>query len=322
MAKVAVGVDIGGTNLKFGLVTEKGLVIARKRKSTKASEGPAKVIGRIRQGVSELAEKAHEVGHRLAGIGLGTPGIISAADGVVRLCPNMPGWVDIPLAALAGQGMDAPVYIENDANAYALGEHWQGAGRGTGSMVCLTLGTGVGGGIVIGGKVWHGADGMAGEVGHLTVNPKGPLCGCGNHGCLERYSSATAVVEMAVESLLKGSASSLAGLYRENPSALTARRIMEAARSGDRLSLKVYNMAGVYLGIAIADMINLLNIERVVIGGGMAGAWELFAGPMNSEISKRAFRIPAERCSVVRGELGDDAGIIGSASLAFKGRKA
>jgi len=315
LAKVAVGVDIGGTNLRFGLVDESGKILARKRLLTKGQEGPEKVLGRIRDGIAALIKTASESGHKVAGIGAGVPGIISHKDGVVRFSPNLPGWKDVALKSYIQREFGLPVVVENDANAYALGEAWQGAGRGARSLVCITLGTGVGGGIILGGKVWRGADGMAGEVGHITVNPAGPKCGCGNTGCLERYSSATAIVEMTMNALLKGKASSLANF---KPGTLTSEAVDKAARSGDRLAVRVYKDAGKYLGIAIADLINLLNVEKVVIGGGMAGAWELFIGSLEAEVARRAFAIPAGRCGILPGTLGDDAGILGAAGLVVK----
>ena len=314
MAKVTLGVDLGGTNMRFGLVSGAGEVIARGWVATDVDEGVDAVISRIVTGAEDLTDKAKTRGHEITGIGIGVPGIISTG-GIVRLSPNLPGWVDIPLKGILEDRLKLPVEVENDANAYALGEYMHGAGRGSASMVCFTLGTGVGGGIILDGDVWRGADGMAGEVGHITVYPNGIKCNCGNTGCLEQYSSATAVVEKTLESLSKGAKSSLAGAYRKDRASINARAIKDAAVSGDRLALWVYSGAGRALGIVAAGLINLLNIERIVVGGGMAGAWELLYEPLMSEVDKRAFKIPAERCGIVPGTLGDDAAIIGSASL-------
>lgn len=317
MAKVTLGVDLGGTNMRFGLVSGAGEVLARGWVATDADDGVDAVISRIVTGAEDLMDKAKTRGHDVTGIGIGVPGIISTG-GIVRLSPNLPGWVDIKLKGMLEDRLKLPVEVENDANAYALGEYMHGAGRGAASMVCFTLGTGVGGGIILDGEVWRGADGMAGEVGHITVYPNGIKCNCGNTGCLERYSSATAVVEKTIESLSKGAKSSLAGAYRKDRASINARAIKEAAVSGDRLALWVYSGAGRALGIVAAGLINLLNIERIVVGGGMAGAWGLLEEPLVSEVDKRAFRIPAERCGIVPGTLGDDAALIGSASLAAR----
>ncbi len=317
MQKTAIGVDLGGTNLRFGLVREDEKIISRRRTGTMAAEGAETVLERLTGGIQTLARKAQAAGMKIAGIGIGVPGIISAKEGIVRLSPNLPGWKDIPLRARLEESFSYPVHVENDANAYALGEYWFGAGKGTSSMVCITLGTGVGGGIILGGNIWRGADGMAGEVGHITVNPDGPLCPCGNRGCLERYSSATAVIEMAGAAVARGVNTTLKDLKKAGLP-ITAEAVADAAKKGDRVAGGIYFDVGKYLGIAIADLINLLNIECIVIGGGMAGAWDLFIGPLKEEVRARAFKIPAERCRIVRGKLKDDAGILGAAGLALK----
>jgi glucokinase len=319
LQKTAIGVDLGGTNLRFGLVREDEKIISRRRTGTMAAEGVDIVLERLTGGIQTLARKAEADGMKIAGIGIGVPGIISAKDGIVRVSPNLPGWEDIPLRARLMESFPYPIHVENDANAYALGEYWFGAGKGSSCMVCITLGTGVGGGIILGGDIWRGADGMAGEVGHITVNPDGPLCPCGNRGCLERYSSATAVIEMAGAAVAGRGNTALKGLKKVGLP-ITAEAVADAAKKGDRVACRIFAEAGKYLGIAIADLINLLNIECVVIGGGMAGAWDLFIGPLKEEVSSRAFKIPAKRCRIVRGRLKDEAGILGAAGLALKSR--
>jgi len=316
LARVAVGVDLGGTNVRMGLVTQSGEIIARRKGKTRVKDGPEKVVGRLIKTASGLIEKARSDGHRVAGLGIGCPGIITA-DGVVKVSPNLTGWVDLDLAGQLSGGLRTKVRVENDANAYALGESWLGAGRGAESLVVFTLGTGVGGGIILAGKLWRGVDGMAGEVGHITVNPNGRQCGCGNRGCLEAYSSATAVVERTVEALRGGRFTTLSSVIRQSSAEMSALKVMEAALSGDMLAKTVYSEAGKYLGIAVADLVNLLNIERIVIGGGMAGAWGLMEEAVNYEVYRRAFKVPAERCEIVTAQLGDDAGILGSAGLAL-----
>jgi glucokinase len=321
LADVAIAVDLGGTNLRFGLVDEGGKILARRRTVTGAAHGVDTVLSRLIGGIGHIAGKAGQLGHRVAGVGIGVPGIISVDEGVVRFSPNLTGWKDVPLKSAVSDNFPFPVFIENDANAYALGEMRHGAGTGAESLVCITLGTGVGGGIILGGKLWHGADGMAGEVGHMTVEPGGIHCHCGNTGCLERYASATAVVDRFCSALRDGEKSSLKAAFKKDPKGITAKMVDEAARAGDKLAKRVYDDAGRYLGIAMADLINLLNIERIVIGGGLAGAWDLFIGAAKAEVASRAFDIPAKRCKIVRGKLKDDAGIIGAAGLVFMGGK-
>ena len=317
MADAFIGIDLGGTNLRFGLVDENARIIARRRYGTGAQDGVQAVVERLMEGILALSEKASGLGMKVKGAGVGLPGIIDG-QGVVRVSPNLSGWQDIPLRQMLSSALPFPVFVENDANAHALGEAWFGAGKDIKSAVCLTLGTGVGGGIILNGKIWAGADGMAGEVGHVTVEPDGRPCPCGNRGCLERYASATAVVEITAEALRAGARSSLGKLYRNDPAALTPEAIADAAEAGDALASRVYAQAGRYLGIASAGLINLLNVERLIIGGGLANAWRLFIGPLREEAAARAFAIPFKRCRIVRAKLKDDAGILGAAGLALK----
>lgn len=315
MSRVSIGVDLGGTNMRFGLVSAAGEIIERSRTATKAEEGVDAVLGRIVDGIMKMRDKAVSSGHGISGAGIGVPGIISMPEGVVRVSPNLTGWTDVPLKARLEDATGLTVAVENDANAYGLGEFLHGAGKGASSMVCFTLGTGVGGGVILNGDVWRGADGMGGEVGHITVFPAGRKCNCGNRGCVERYASATAVVERTVEAIEKGEPSTLSGPYGDDPANVTALSVKLAAEAGDRLARRMYTDAGKALGIVAADLINLLNIDRIVVGGGMAGAWGLLEGPMRAEVKKRAFAIPAARCGIFPGTLGDDAAIIGSAGL-------
>ncbi len=319
MDEAAVGIDLGGTNVRMGVVLRSGEMKASARMRTDVHEGVDKVINRMVSSVEALRKKtAGKV--RLAGVGIGVPGIISLPEGVVRFSPNLPGWVDIPLRRMLEDRTGIRVKVENDANAYALGEARFGSGKGASSLVCITLGTGVGGGIILGGDLVRGADGMAGEVGHITVRPNGIKCNCGNRGCVERYSSASAVAVRAAEALRRGVESSLSKAFEADPSSITAHVVHEAALGGDRLARRMFRDAGRCLGILAADLINLLNVERIIVGGGMAGAWELLSGPMRDEIKKRAFDIPAARCSILKGSLGDDAAVLGAAGLVLSKR--
>jgi len=317
VSKSAIGVDLGGTNVRLGIVSEKGSIISSSRMPTEVGEGPERVIRRIVTAVKSLMRKSAGREHVCTGVGIGVPGIISLPEGIVRFSPNLPGWTDIQLRDSLEKMLGLPVVVENDANAYALGEHRFGAGKGTVSMVCITLGTGVGGGIIIDRSLVRGSDGMAGEVGHMTVRPNGIQCNCGNRGCVERYSSATAIVERTLSAIRRGAKTSLGHRYTKTPGLLTARDVYDAAMAGDALSTRIYRDAGRCLGIMAADLINLLNPDRIVVGGGMAAAWELISVPMRAEVKKRAFDIPAARCGIMPGLLGDDAGVQGAAGLVF-----
>jgi glucokinase len=209
--------------------------------------------------------------------------------------------------------LDWPVVLENDANAAAIGEMWRGAGQGHRALICVTLGTGVGGGIILDGKLWRGADGSAGEIGHIGVDPfAGVACMCGSRGCLEVYASATAIVRMTREARPRYPNSIL-----HNTEDLTSAKIYQAGREGDELAIEVFRRMGVYLGIGLASLINVLNPEIVVIGGGLSNGWELFEKHMHQQVLERAFPIPARRVKIVRAQCGDDAGLLGAARLAF-----
>lgn len=299
---VVIGMDLGGTNLRVAAVDAAGKVVAMTREHTAAREGPEAVIQRIVAAVAGIAQQVREGGGAVRGAALGAPGIISHAEGSVVASPNLPGWREVPLRARVAAATELPVLLENDANAAAFGEYWLGAGTGCESMVLMTLGTGVGGGLVLGGKLWRGADGMAGEVGHITVDAGGRVCRCGNAGCLETYASATGIVESYRE--LSGT---------EEP--VTAEELHRRAQEGDPNARQSYREAGRSLGVAFATLVNLLNPERIVIGGGVLPAWDLFMPAAENELRRRAFAAPASRVRFMPAALGDLAGVTGAAGL-------
>ena len=254
-------------------------------------------------------------------IGIGIPGIIDSKEGIITEAPNIMNVSDYPIKADLNEklGSDINVVIENDANSAALGEWWMGTAKNVSSMIIITMGTGIGGGIVIDDKLWTGASGMAGEIGHITIYPDGARCNCGNYGCLESYASATAIRRMVHEGLEDKSLSTslredIKDAHVENIPLL----VMQAASGGDEFSLSIWHQVGVALGIGIASLINLLNVEMVVIGGGVSNAWDLFIDTTYKEARRRAFHAPMERASIERGSLKDDAGILGAAYLALQ----
>jgi len=242
-------------------------------------------------------------------VGIGAPGLVE--NGVVRCSPNLPGWNDVSLQRILGEALALPVILENDANAVAYGEKSTGAGRGLNSLICITLGTGVGGGLILDGKIWRGAFGMAGEVGHMVIEPEGNPCSCGNRGCLETYASATGIVRMAKEAVGRGDAG-------WDVSTLTTEVLDEAARRGDKTAIRIFSEAGRSLGIGVASLLHILNPEAIIIGGGVVKAWELFYPSMAEEINRRCFREITERTKIIPASLGDDAGMLGAARLAFE----
>ena len=246
-------------------------------------------------------------------ISLVVPGSINIDSGIIVKAPNLPCLDGFRLTAALEEELKRPAILENDANAAAIGEMWQGAGRGRRTIVCVTLGTALGGGIILDGKLWRGVNHSAAEIGHMCVDPFGGVaCLCGSRGCLEVYASATAIVRMAREARPRYPESVLRP--SEN---LTSEEIYRAGTAGDELALEVFRRMGVYLGIGLANLINILNPEMIVIGGGVVNGWDLFAKYMNHEVAERAFPLPAAEVRIVPAECGDDAGLFGAARLAF-----
>jgi glucokinase len=303
-------VDLGGTNLRTALLSSEGDILDKRKEATYASDGWKKVVQRLIQNIGRQKEIATRQGLSVAAVGVGAPGVILVEKGIVVKSPNFPDWNNLPLKDELESVLSLPVTIENDANAAALGEQWRGAGRGIGSMILLTLGTGVGGGIVLDKQIWHGADGMAGEIGHMTIIPDGRQCGCGNTGCLEMYASARGIVQSYRDA---GGASETA-MQPE----ITSVQVYQEASDGNARAVKVMRDMGRILGIGIANLINIFNPEMVVIGGGVKEAWPLFIDTARAEIRKRAFEVPAERTKIVPSELGDDAGMVGAAAAALQ----
>ena len=312
--KHSIGIDLGGTDIKAGLVSATGELSCQVVLPTHVDAGPKAVASRIAEATREVLAKAEEQRTTdIIGIGLGAPGLIIAETGVVHFSPNFPGWTDIPLVddvkkALGIQSL--PVFMDNDVNAMTLGELRHGAGVGYQSIVALTLGTGVGGGVVIDGQVYHGSRNTAGELGHTVVEPNGRYCGCGNQGCLEAYAGAKNIVERTQEKIAAGSNTKLT-------SELTPKRIAAAAHAGDSLAVEIFAETGVYIGIALTSIAHVLNPEVAIIGGGIAEAGEsLLFEPIRNEFTRRAMDIPG-MMKIVPATLGNRAGIVGAAMLAF-----
>ncbi len=288
MLPYAIGVDLGGTNLRIAAVDERGQLLEKLTSETQITRGRDFVIDEMTHAIRQLMEKYKGRGE-LQGIGIGVPGIIDMDTGMLRESPNLPGWSQFPVHAEIERRLGAPVMLENDANVAALGEHWLGAAKNYQSMGMLTLGTGVGGGIVLDGSIWHGLNGMAGELGHINVEPEGHPCGCGSRGCLEQYASATAVVRMAREAIATGHAPGLARLAECGDQEFNARSVHQLSVQGDEAAKAVFQRVGRALGLALADMVNALNLPIYVLGGGAANAWDAFAPAMFAEIRKRSF---------------------------------
>lgn len=315
----AVAVDFGGTNIRAAAVDKQGTIQRRIKRPAFAKHGKRSVSTNILSAIETIHGTIPK--NQLKGVGLAIAGALDLRRGIIRHSPNLPGCDNYPIRdeLQAGFLKPVPVIVENDANAAAVGERWKGAGRGVDNLLCLTLGTGIGGGIILNGKLVHGADGMAGELGHITVIPDGPRCQCGNYGCLEALASATAITREASKAFRAHPPGKSPTQSKEKEKPITAEMVYRLAEAGDPVSRKIYSLMGKYLGIGIASLINIFNPEMVVIGGGVSCAWDLFTPSMQEEIEKRAFKIPAQRVRIVPAACGDDAGLLGAAHLVFNG---
>jgi glucokinase len=313
-AGLALGVDIGGTNIRAALVSAEGALGERVKFRTEAQRGPDAVIEDLALRLRDLIAGAP---HPVAAVGVGCPGPLSSATGVVHEAPNLPGWTEIPLGPRLSEALGLPVQVHNDANAATWGEFWLGAGREAHTIVMYTLGTGVGGGLVIDGRLWTGPDDTAGELGHICIIPEGRPCGCGARGCLEAHASATNVAARAREALEAGRESSLRKYLIQE---LTAHKVDHEADAGDPLSIEILEETGVFLGLAAAAMVNALNPDLLIYGGGMCRADRWLFPQIERVVRERCFDAPAVRVRIVPAALCDDAGIIGAAGLALRGR--
>ena len=310
---VYVGVDLGGTNIKSGLLTDAGEVIAEKATDTEAEGGVTHVLDRMADLVSELMESAGSQ-FRVVGVGVGVPGQVDVRVGAVREPPNLPGWIEVKVESEMKKRLGLPVSMDNDANAAALGEFAYGAGRGVTEMLMVTLGTGVGGGLILRGEVYRGAVGAAAEFGHVIVQRYGWVCGCGRKGCVEAYVGTRGILRFVEEKLRSGRESLLRNI---EPGRMTPKAIFESASRGDEVAVEVFRDVGEYLGVGLGSVANLLNIERVVIGGGVAKAGEFIFGPTRRSLAETALAASRDVIDVVPAALGERAGFIGAARLAI-----
>lgn len=311
-----LGIDLGGTDTKFGIVDAAGKVLRRAKFPTDNSAGPARAL-------EIIAAHAREViaGDPVAAVGMGVPGPMSSRLGIVFEAPNLPGWIETPVRDILEGHLGLPVTLNNDANAAAFGEYWTGAGRGAETMILFTLGTGIGGGIVLGGTLYTGPDDTAGELGHMCIDPDGPLCGCGRRGCLEAFASATGIRRYVRERLDAGATTSL-HIPDGDWDTFGTKLLYDAALAGDAFSREVFEYAAMMLGIGAANVINIFNPDRVVYGGAMANAGDLLFEPLIRTARARAFERPASRALICPAQLGEDAGLVGAAGLALRAPRA
>jgi glucokinase len=309
--KIVIACDLGGTNLRMAAIDSEGNILYRTKRDTPKADRADDIVRALVDSAAECRENVKDFGRVLA-IAIAAPATVSSEKGIILKAPNVPALDGFRMVAALENELNIQALLENDANAAAVGENWLGASKGFDNSICVTLGTGVGGGIIIDGKVLSGVDGTAGEIGHICVEPFGAPCGCGSRGCVEQYSSATAIVRQTKELAAQYPKSEM-----QHKPRLTSKDVYEAGVAGDELALEVFRRQGFYLGIALGGLINVLNPEVIVIGGGAAAGWDLFMPQLQEQIENRTYREPRLRARLNKAVLGDDAGILGAAKLAF-----
>ena len=322
--KWIVGVDLGGTNIVVGVLPmEGGDPLALRSLPTEAGRGAKyvvdRIVGMVREAIGTVVAEQGGTRADVAGIGIGSPGPLDRSTGTVLETPNL-GWRNFPLRDLIANAVGLPAALDNDANCATYGEWWLGAGRGTSTLVGLTLGTGIGGGIVLNGEIYHGVNDGAGEIGHMSIDSNGRRCKCGNYGCLEAYASGPAIALRAVEGLEAGTDSVLPDLVGGKLEEITAATVYEAVLLGDAYASEVMRDTARFLGTGVANIINVLNPEMIVIAGGVTLAGDHLFLPLRAEVRRRAFKSAEAACTIVSAQLQGTAGVIGAAAV-FKREK-
>ncbi len=312
--RYVLGIDIGGTSFSIGSVAADGSRIAVLRNEPTLAQGGAddvvdRILALARRVMAETAA-AHPDADCL-GVGVGAPGPLDTARGLVLLTPNL-GWVDFPLRDRIADGLGLSTVLDNDANCAVLGEAWMGAARGARHALGITIGTGIGGGVIMDGRLYHGASDCAGEIGHASIDANGRRCKCGNYGCIEAYASGPAIAARAVEAMEAGAETRLLELAGGDPSGITAQTVFEAARDGDELAREVVGDTARFLGSCVANLVNIFNPEVVVVCGGVTRAGDLLFVPLRREVARRAFKPAVAACRIVPGEL-ESPGVYGAA---------
>ena len=315
--RLALGVDLGGTKILSLVATEDGRVLGDDRCATEASEGPDAVVERLVASLRRALDQAGTHVDDVVGVGISSPGPCDPERGVVTSAPNLAGWVEIPLVQLVSDALGRPALLENDAAAACYGEYRFGAGRGLRHILYVTLGTGIGGGVIVDGQLYRGASGAAGEVGHLILDDAGPACTCGSRGCLEALSSGPAIARDAAAAIEAGRSPALAQLAGEAP--LTAELVHRAALEGDVVAREIIERAGYYLGLGLTGLLNSFNPQALILGGGLVGLGDLYLGPALRTVRERAFSQMLGDVTITTAELGGErAGALGAAALVLE----
>jgi len=301
MRKFTVGIDLGGTNIKIGLISQQGRILKNKVLTTANFKNRYQLITTVVNSIKQFILEERLKANSILGLGMGLPGPVDSKRGVVYFFPNIPGWNNVPLKKIMEDKLKLPTFIDNDVNLITLAEWKYGAGRGTNNMVCLTLGTGVGGGIIAEGRLYRGENLIAGEIGHIPINEDGPVCNCGGRGCLERYVGNKYILQEA-RRRLKNKRLSLEELTR-------------SAKRGHRSAINIWQSVGRHIGVALTGVVNLLNPSKIVIGGGVSEAGPVLFTEISKTLKKRAMPQQAKSVKVLKAKLGSNAGIIGALIL-------
>ena len=315
---LVLGIDLGGTKILTAVANTQGKMLSRDHSVTPAREGQQAVVTSILESVGRTLDQAHVAAADLAAIGLGAPGLSNPETGVLFTSPNLPGWRDVPLKQIIERKLSKKTFLINDANAAALGEFCFGAARNVYNFIYVGLGTGIGGGIVIDGKICAGATGTAGELGHMVIHDDGPLCNCGNKGCWEILASGAALAREATRRIKEGAKTSILDYASGNMERIDAEVIQKASQDGDKLARELISRIAYYLGVGLANLINIFNPEMIVVGGGLSNMGDILLEPAYEEAERRAFRQAYSAVRFARSELGRNSGVLGAAAYALE----
>jgi glucokinase len=319
--RAIIGVDLGGTRLKIGLVDNRNKVVLLRRFLTRVDQGKEKVLKRIAAVIRDTLLWSRKKGYAVKAIGIGAPGMVDQVRGIIHISPNFPDWKDVPLIPLLAREIPLPLYLDNDANAITIGEKWAGAGSDLSNFACLTLGTGVGSGLFLNGRLWYGSQGSGPEIGHMTIQPGGERCGCGNRGCLETLASAKYMIKKAEKALAAGIAPLLAARLEGVHSPLSARLLYEAALAGDSFSLSLFRVMGRSLGIAAANLVHTMGLEGIILSGGVSRAATIFLPYLEKEFKKRLTLVDPNQVRIRISSLWEKSGVLGAACMAGERNK-
>ena len=317
--KYYVGIDFGGTGIKVGIIDENGKILIKDSFVTDPQKSGDEIVKHIAECTQKVMDDSKLSQENILGIGIGSPGLLNPETGQLKIVTNIPNLNDIYLTKGISDYLNKPAFLDNDVNTMSLGEFYYGSGKGKKNVIALTVGTGVGGGIILNGELYRGTTFTAGEIGHMSIDRDGKYCGCGNYGCLERYVGKEGIIERFEIYKSKGIETSI-DKYLEDGK-VTPKAISMAAKDGDKISIEVLKETGEILGHAIASLVNILNPEMIIIGGGISNAGDLLMEPIRMGMLKHAYTIPASAVEIVRAQLGNDAGLVGSASLAVANLK-